>query len=191
MAFRCYFVPKVGTGTEEDPFRAAYVDGLWMPGFCEYGKEPWAFVVVDVSPAQHSAIIANADAIAVPQDIDDQIGANLGTVQTKLEVMNIPSGWVNAGMTYRFVVRMILYLFVLMQDFKRLDVLAARFFASGLTLNNTVADIPVAVRQRLIAAAQSRGLDTSSITLATTIRVALFTLIQQYRFPLQLGAIPL
>lgn len=179
MALRFYFLPKTGTGTRADPFRPSYIDGLSCSGMAWFGSEPWVLALVDVTPQQHDDIVVNADATAVPQNLDNLIGGNLATVVAKLEAMNIPANWVTAGMSYRVAVRLIVRFFQLLQWFRSFDLLADRFFASGLTLDNTIGDLPVAVRQRLTLAATRRGLDTSSITLATTIRSAFVTICQQ------------
>jgi hypothetical protein len=143
-----------------------------------YGQEPWALVVADATASERAAIVAQADTAVLPVTLDDTVGAALGTVQTKLAMANIPGEWVTAGQTWRLVFRVVVRIVLLMQSFAGLDAAAERLFAV-VTLDGTVGDIPVAMRQRLTAGAQRLGLDTSGITLAMTIRVALRILGQQ------------
>lgn len=184
MAIRIYLVPKIGTGFGSDPFRPAYISnggiaGNWQA--IDYGKEAWMLVAADVTPAEHNAITANSDATAIPANLDQQIGAALATVQSKLELANLPADWVTSAMTYRTLLKWTIRILLLMQRFCGFDEAAARFFAT-VTLDSTVGDLTAAVRQRLNTVAQSFGLDTSSITLATTIRAALRILGQQMTF---------
>lgn len=149
----------------------------------DYGKEPWFIVFADVTPAERTAITANADVTAIPASLDNAIGGALATVQAKLEAANLPSQWVTSVMTWRTLVKNIVRLLPVVQRFRGLAPAANRLFDAGLTLDSTLGDIPATPRQRLNQAAQQLGLDTSSLTLATTIRSALVTLAQQLPLP--------
>lgn len=192
MAIRFYLMPKIGTGLGDDPFRAKYVNSGLMPTSgryqaIDYGKEDWFLVAVDVTASEHTAIAANADVTAVPANLDNTIGGALATVQAALELANIPAHWATSGMTYRTLVKWTIRILLLMQRFRGLDPSALRLFLGGITLDGTVGDIPATPRRRLNNAALSFGLDTSSITLATTIREALRILGQQMTFPVAFG----
>jgi hypothetical protein len=189
MAIRFYLVPKAGTGTKADPFRPQYIAGViageWQS--LDYGKEAWMVVAANVTAGEHTTIAANADVTAVPANLDTTVGAALSITQTKLELANIPADWVTSGMTWRTVLKWTIRMLLLMQRFDGLDGLAARFFASGLTLDSTVNDLPAGARTRLDDAAANWGLDTSSITLSTPIRTALRVLGQQMTFSVTVG----
>jgi hypothetical protein len=151
----------------------------------DYGNEPTMLVAAEVTNAEHTAIAANADVIVVPANLDNTIGANLATVQAALESLNIPADWITAGMTYRAVLKWIARLFLICQRFQGLA--GGRLFPAGITLASTVGDLSASVRQKLTQGAQSLGLDTSNITLATTMRAALKDLGNQMTLPISLG----
>jgi hypothetical protein len=177
MAIRFYLTPKEQIVNGDDfYFRPKYFDDSLAWRAIDYGKEPWMLVAADVTTPQHNAIAANVDVTAVPANLDGTVGAQLATVQNKLELANLPAHWVTSGMTWRTVLKWTIRLLLLQQRFSGLDHAAARLFSGGITLDSTVGDLPVVVRQRLNAAAQRWGLDTSAITLSTTIRSALITL---------------
>lgn len=165
-----------------DTFRPAYVSRGGITDV-DYGNEAWMLAWADVTPDEHAAIIANADATAVPANLDSTVGGALAATQAKLEAANLPAQWITAGMTWRAVLKGIIRVLLIMQRFRGLNGAAARLFAQ-VTLDNTVGDIPIGARQRLVAAATSLGLDTAAITLTDTIRSALVTLGQQMTVPI-------
>jgi hypothetical protein len=185
MAIRFYLLPKIGDGlTFATAFRPAYVSDGGIVGrytAIDYGKEVWMLVGADVTGAEHTAIVAHTDVTAVPANLDDTVGGALSTVQTKLELANLPADWVTSGMTWRTVVKWTIRILLLMQRFRGLLSSAARFFAT-VTLDSTVGDLSALVRQRFITAAASFGLTTTGITLGMTIRAALILLGQQMTF---------
>lgn len=187
---RVYLVPRIETPTPIPAWRPAYCTGgaiaNSLRAVLTYGGEPWALVFADTSAAEHAAIIAHADATALPADLDSQIGAALATVQGKLEAADIPADWVTASMTYRTVLQWVIRIFLLMQRFQHFGAALDLLF-STIGLDGLVGDLSATTRQRLNTAATSLGLDTSSITLATTIRTALRILGQQMTFPVSLA----
>lgn len=177
MAKRFYIVPKSGDGlTKDTAFRPKYLDAIGGWAAMDLGLEPTMLVCGEVTNAQHTSINANADVIAVPQNLDTQVGANLATVQANLESVNIPADWITSGMTYRDVLRWITRLFVFHQRAARL---IGKFFAAGFTLDSLIGDIPQEKRQQLNSVAQNLGIDTSAITLSTTVRQAFRILADQ------------
>jgi hypothetical protein len=189
MAFRYYLLPKVTAPSPSGPWNAtwpAYLQDanvtVWSA--MDYGLEPVMLVRADVTNAQHNAITANADADAFPTNLENTLGANVGTVETQLEAKGIPGDWVTAGMTFRAVLRWVARLFCIAQ---RLNGRAGLRLLSDQTLSSTVGDLPIAKRQALNEAAQSLGLDTSSITLAMTIRQALKILGNQITLTIVIG----
>lgn len=134
-----------------------------------YLLENMGILVADVTDAQHTLLAGQADVLVVP-GLDNTIPntAARNTVRSILETANIPGGWVNTGMTYRSVLRVVLGLF---QYHNRLTaIIQRRVFDGSLNLDMTVAQIPAAVRDRLRQAATDLELDYSWVTSATTIR---------------------
>lgn len=190
MAIRFYLLPKIGTGFGVDAYRPAYVsDGgvAGQFGGIDYGKEPWMFVFADVTPAEHTAITAHADATAAPANLDNTIGGNLAILQAAFETANFPADWVTSGMTYRTVLKWVIRACFYMQKYRRLDQAAQKLFSGGITLEATIGSLPDQIRRKLKLAADELGLDTTKVTAATTLRVAIRVLGQQMTVPLSFG----
>lgn len=179
MAVRFYLVPLQlavpgGGGIAEGNYnRPKYFleAGVSLTDSAPYGIDNTYLVAADVTNVQHSAINANADVTSIPLDIDQQIGGALAAVQSALEALRIPSGWVTATMTYRFVLSIVRRIFQFLQRFSGIS--RKSIFDSGITLDSTIGQLTVNQRQALQNAADNFGLDTSTITGTTTIRQAL------------------
>lgn len=168
-----FVVPIAGTGARGDPFRPKYVKDLparwlWIPTPLDWGVA-WA----NASPAQETAIGANADAIVVPP-LDNTIA--LVATQNALEGLNVPAHWLTAGMTYRTVVRVVVGMACFVQ---RCDGLGQRVTLAG-NLNSQISTFSVGVRNTLAAASDSLGLDRSQVTGTTTLREAMRIAGQQF-----------
>lgn len=182
MPIRFYLVPGVGDGSSPAAaHRPKYIADL-VP------QIPWGRVGADlegvhltwadVTPAQHAALVANADVLPVPANLDNTVSAvALVQIQTRFDAHNIPRDWITTANTYREVVRFARKYLQFLARFQRNR---GRFWTAGLTLDSTVGDLPAAVRQHVNQAATELGADTSGITLATTLRVALRTLVGQF-----------
>ncbi len=185
MAFRLYIVPVVGVGTKSDLRRPKYFDdGTLVPrpnySAMDYGFEPWMVVGANLSVSDDATVVGQADAMAIPFNMDVLLTAgNVTTVQTKLEAINIPAGWVTTSLTWRQVVRIVLGMVAVMQRFAGLQGVT-RIFAGGVTLNSTIGSLSQGVRNNLTLAATSQGLSVSGISGATTIRAALKILADQF-----------
>lgn len=174
MSVRFYIVPKIGTGSSTaDPIRPKYIAALGVPfAAMDYGLEDTFLVGADVSAQQHTDLAVNVDVISVPQDIDNEIGLTaLSTVQSKLEGLHIPAGWVTVNHTYRDVLRVTGRLFLFMQRFHGREL--RKFFESGITLDTRINELTQAQRNALENAAVSMGVDVSGITGPMLIRQAL------------------
>ncbi len=188
---RFYLMPVTGTGSSHlDPIRPKYANtdiaGLsW--GMLPYGEENLALVHVrDIPIAIHTALAAELDVIAIPQDIDATVGAGaLTTVRNALENRNIPGQWVGSGSTYREVLRLIARTMLCFQRLQGLRL--ARLFQSGVTLDTQFNQLPAGVRTNLIAMADSMNLDRSSLSGTSTIRTMLKALADQWTTTVQLG----
>jgi hypothetical protein len=164
------------------------VDAIFR--FLDYGLEPTCLVVADVSDAQHTTLVANADVTAAPLNIDDTIAnaAQRDTVRSKLEVLNIPTGWVDIGMTFRVVLRTVAQLMLFAQCYNRIA--NRRIIEPGYTLDTLINDIPLEVRQGLKAAADIRGYDFTGISLSWLYRQGLKFLGDQWgATPISIGSL--
>ena len=188
MAFRLYIVPKVGTGDDSDPWRAKYfADGLIIPrpaySAMDYGFEPWFVVGADLSSSDEAFVLAQSDVTAIPANLNANLtNPQVTSVQNKLESINIPAGWVNNGLQWLAVVRIVLGMFSFIQRFGSIlnsgQTLGTGFFGS-ITLSTTIAELSANQVTALQQAAADLNLSTAGITGSTTLRVALKTLADQ------------
>ena len=181
MTIRLYFVPDVvdsSDGTERHHakyFKDRFQAGIPSLEVKHFGFSGVFLVVADVSAAQHTELTGHADVTAVPANLDSTIdgAAERNAVTAALEDLQIPvTNWVQVGQDYRYILRVILHLFLF----------AKRFYANtggltlvggGLTLGMLVSTIPSATRDHLIQAANELGYDFSNVHSADTYRQAL------------------
>jgi hypothetical protein len=177
MALRFYVVNKIGDGlSPSTSFRPKYIADLGVVySAMDYGLEDTYLVGAHVTAAQHQGLAANLDVIAIPLNLDNQIGLTaLSTVQTKLEGLRVPAGWVNENHTYRDVVRIVGKIFLMMQRFHGLH--HRTFFESGITLGTRMNQLTngqeTAIRNAINSLAQSFNvvIDLSGVTQTTTVR---------------------
>lgn len=172
MAIRWYLVPKIGTGVQGDAFRPKYIAGAiaeWRA--IDYGNDLAFLVEADVTNSQHNTINGNADVLSLPTNLDTTIGASLATVRAKCEALGIPAGWMTSAMTIRQALRWVGRLFLLNQRLQGRSNL--RLLPAGVMLDTIISDLPTALRNGLIDAAQSWGVDTTGVTGSMTLRQAL------------------
>lgn len=65
---RTYLVPKDGTGSHQDPYRAGYCDGIPYSGR-DYGNEPVFLATINVEEDMHRDFLAKPDVAYVHQDV--------------------------------------------------------------------------------------------------------------------------
>jgi hypothetical protein len=187
MAVTIYLMPLTGAGTIDDPARAAYWDAA-SPSkrvVMRVGREPFCIMAVeDIAPAVDSTIVADSTCTKIPALTNTVRAGALATVQSKIEGIGIPAGWVTAGMTYQTVLQTVLRITQLYQRLMGLG--AARLLGSGVTLDTTFNALPSEVRSKLLAMAQSFNFDTSSLSGASTIRQILKALADQWTTPVNL-----
>lgn len=137
-----------------------------------------AIAMADTDATQHNLLVAQTDVVAVPP-LDNTVTAGaLSTVQNVLEAGDIPGDWVQVGMTYRQVLRIILGI---MQFHKRFMALSGRRASDGLfALTLRVNQIPQAARTILQNVAAEFNLDFSAVTGTTTVRQLLIGMGQQF-----------
>ena len=171
VATRAYIVPKIGDGlTPLTAFRPKYLGDMDVRyQVQDYGLEDTMLVVAQVTPAQHTTIAANTDAVSIPLPYDDPIGVvALSVVQARLEGMKIPADWLTASVPWRQVVRITRKLFELNARFHVL--FGKSIWEAGITLDTRYNQLTQAQRNALQALAADKGIDTSSLTGASTLR---------------------
>jgi hypothetical protein len=168
-----FLVPIIGTGTRADPRRPKYIAALgvdWaMADFIDS-----AIVWANTTPAQETAVAANADARLVPP-LDNTV--NFSAAQQALEDLNMPGQWVTAGMTYRTVLRVTVGMAQLLQ--RASAIVGSNIRPTG-NLDRTLGSLSAAMRNALIQACDELGIDRTNITAATTVREALRIFGQQF-----------
>lgn len=190
MALRFYLVPEttfvLGGQTQRGP--KYFTPDVWSGNMSaqDFGAEPVFLVGADVTNAQHTTLVANSDVLAAPLNLSNNVGANLATVQAAYAARNIPYSWIDVGMTWATVLRWTWRIFLL---WHRLQAFG-RFFEE-LNLDATVGSFTQTKRTHLNNAAQSMGLDTSSITLAMTVQQALIILGNQIAVPAKIAGVTL
>lgn len=171
---------RVEVGARVPKHRAAI---LAVPGASframDYGAEPVFLVyATDIDQATHDTIAADATCAVFPADLTNTIGANLATVQSKLDVFNIPNQWITSGMTYRQLLRAIIILFQFAQRLHGMG--AARLFTGGVTLATPFNQLPAAMRTALQSMALSFNMNTTGMSGTTTLRIILKNLHDQW-----------
>jgi hypothetical protein len=151
----------------------------------DFGFEPTALVAADVTTAQNTSLAAQSDVTVIPANIDNTLGANVATVQSKLEALNIPADNLVAGATYRQVLRGVIGIFLIAQRFSAMQ--NGRLFPPGITLSTTLGDLSQATRQKLIDAADQLRYDRSGLDLTSTLRQVLKQIANQQSPTTMLG----
>lgn len=134
-----------------------------------FGDHDYCLVNYDVTPAQHNILDAYTDVIALPTNIDGTPSTAIVTaVQTKIENAGYPADWITTSLTYRQILKRLLSLALVHQRF--FGHARIKLKAAGYTLNTQFNELPLIVRQRMIAAAQSQELYTTNLTASSTLR---------------------
>ena len=167
-----FILPMEGAGTKADPRREKYIPALGVDRAL-VDHDDTAIVWADTSPAQDAALELNADVTVVPP-LDDTVALN--ATKNALEAHDLPAHWITAGMTYRDVLRILVGMAQLIQ---RTQNLGFQLKLAG-NMDLTLGSLSAPIRQALADASDQLGLDSSSITGATTVRVALHTLGKQF-----------
>jgi hypothetical protein len=132
------------------------------------GVESVCIFVTD-DAAAIAILDAATDVAKFPNNIDAQVGANLATVQAKLESFNLPGDAVTAGSIYRTIIKGIVAIYDVMQRYTAITQ-NQLLFGATTNLDRTLGSIPANIRNALQQACDERGYDTSGLTGASTIR---------------------
>lgn len=169
-----FFVPIIEgpLGPWELVRQPKYVEAL-APGrrwsMMEYGWEDLALVAIDATAPEIAAIEAKADALKLPDDLDQAIGAGaLTTVRQRLRQRNIPASWISSATTWREALRVTLAIFLLLQSLKKHTVSTVKLF-SQISLDTTWGTIPEVWRGRILEGLALLGANSGAIQDADTI----------------------
>ncbi len=177
-----YVIPKSGDGlTAATAFAPKYcrslsADGITTAASMDYGREALFVIGANLTSAEIASLIANPDVLAIPPLANLVAAGAVANVQNKLEAVNLPADWVTSLLTWQQVLARVLRLVVLMQRFNGFF---GRLFATGITLDSRINQIPATPRAALNQAAQSLGADTSTILGTILIRAALVIVADQ------------
>lgn len=175
MAIRWYLVAMEQVGNRRAP---KYVKSRMNPtgiavqwGALDYGLMNVAVMWADVTTAQHTALIANADCkfAATNANLDNAIGATAATnARAVLETLHIPGSWVQATDTWRQILRGTCGVFLFAQRLH--GKFGVELVPAGYTLDTTFGELPAVGRQFLIETADELGIDRTGATAGITLR---------------------
>lgn len=150
-----------------DPDAPALVAGApWS--LKDYGVIDWGIVCADVTAPQHTALAGQTDVGVVPVNLDANPNAAAVTnVQTRLDAMLLPSGWVNTSLSWREIVRTVTGVMLYMQRVTAIR--GINPFDNGLNLSITYASLPLAWRTAMQQAADDLLLDYSQLSGGSTL----------------------
>ncbi len=185
MTLRFYIVPMIQVGIYRGPAhfesRAAVAD-LPLVGvrgtFVDYGLIPVCLVAMEVDTVQETYLSTLSDIQPVPADIDAVITAGqVGTVRTALEAFSIPGTWVNAGDSYRVVMREVIGYFEFM---KRLTAITGiNPLTLGISLSTQFSQIPQTWQDAMVRAFSELGYNATILVGTSTLRQILRDVSQQ------------
>lgn len=182
MAINVYIVPQIIVqGPRGDRPQGKYMDELLAGGVqvsqLFYGREEVVMLMArDVPLGIHQTMAGHADCTTVP-DLSQTVGSQLIPVQTSLEALNVPSGWVTEATGYASLVRTVASLFLI---FERLTSITPERLFGTVTLDTRWNQLPAAVRQQLLDVASSFNFSTAGMSGSTTVRQILKALWDQW-----------
>jgi len=197
--YRFYRTPRLGDGlTRQTAFRSKLNDlgivradatqDFWSwpnramaVSLCLVWCEPVKHVTIAADPDISALSPELADIAAVNAWLDQPVGALPAAIRARLESDGFPLGWVNGATTRRQLWRKIAQQHVIMQRLFAGNDNAFNFFKRSL--DETIASVPVAIRNRVSAWMVERGLDTSWITGATLVREVVEFVLAQVNLP--------
>lgn len=175
----------IGTGlTRQDAKRPKYLapfngtPALQGKQIVWYGLLMVAMVdCPNMDQATHDMLTVNADVVAFPENLANQVGANLSTVQAALDGFSIPSGWVTATTTYQEIVTSLFKLFNFANQFHYWfgQRVVRYLWDSNTRMNQLPGDLLADIQM----AAANKGIDTTGITQQMTIKQAIGILSQR------------
>lgn len=174
-----YLVPKIGSGTFTDSYRPKYINSIDMPGVkwagMNLGIEPTFLIGSDLTQQQHDFVSAQSDVITFPP-LDNTVGGNptLNRTRNGLEQHNIPGNHIVSSTTWRQVIGNIGRNCLILQRLNGLH--RTRLFPPGISLDSLPDETTLS---QLVGVGQSFTLNTSSLSISSTMRANLLSLTSQ------------
>lgn len=152
---------------------------------------PASLCFVWCDTAKHATIAADPEIFALSPELADIAAVNawldglVGTLSpalvTRLESDGFPLGWMNGATTRRQMFRKVSQRHLIIQQLVKVSDNAFNFFKRNL--DETVASVPVGIRNRASAWMVERGMDTTWITGPTLVREVVTFVLGQLNLP--------
>jgi len=164
MPREVFFVPMIGTGTRDDPFREQYGDtpGLIGGGSIRYSRQSSAIAMFNGPQAVLDSIAAqpNADRWVAEADLNTEIGGSrVPSLSNTLEAEGIPANFISANDNWRQTIRAIAGILLFAQRHEGLN--GTGFFAdlesAGADLNTQWRNLPPAFQATIQATIDDHG----------------------------------
>lgn len=196
MTYRFYRTARLGDGSRANPFRSALT--RYIPGSIQgatfwdwiHDARPLRYALALTDSVTHVLAASDADIQALSPELADLAAVNTwlesstlsDPAHTTLEGDGISTQWIAAQTTRRQLFRYAARLHVVVQDVKRLkNAETMDIFGRGLDLQMN--QVPVTTRQKIRTWMEAKGLDTTWITNATTVRQVLHYIVQNVDWP--------
>lgn len=179
-----FLLPIIGLGTSRDPWRAKYLSELSVKrsmhdfgsvGVC-YGR---------LTEAQEQSIAAHSDAFLFPALDDTVKQRDVQALKNIIETYDVPMHWLEAGLSHRDMLRVICGMAQLWQRTRGLR----RPLQHAGNLDTQLSAMSEPVREGVAMAADSLGVDRSSLGATSAVREALHVCGSQFgaHHPIKLG----
>ena len=157
-------------------------------GGLDYGSEDTGlYGIRGINQVDHDALVANADVIGIPEDLQANMTAGQVTAAVNFyDTLNIPSDWINTSRTVLQVVKITAGLFQFNQRWRGQSATRQSSpFKEGLNLDTQYNQLSEIDQARVLMVYESMAIDYSGLTGTSTIRDAL------REFAIQISARPL
>ena len=197
--YRFYRTPRLGDGlSRQTAFRSKLYDLALIisDGTQDFWNWPNRAMAVSLCfvwcpSATHAAIAADPEIFPLSPELDDMAAVNtwldglVGTLApalvTRLGSDGFPLLWMNGTTTRRDMFRKVSQQHFIIQKLFANNDNAFNFFKRNI--DETIASVPVAIRNRVSAWMIERGLDTSWITGATLVREVVTFVLSELNLP--------
>jgi hypothetical protein len=174
MAQRYYICRRIGSGTSADPYNSelrAYLRETYpaAPHFLQQiiaHTCPWVLMKYDLDATTHAAVMTLTGIFAFPagvldRPVTDFTTAQRNAIRNKLEAAGFSFAWATNATTIRQILEYLAHT-IQLSEWADIPIAAANF-----DTRKTVADVPVAARQRIAGHLADLGMDLSGFTLTT------------------------
>lgn len=154
-------------------------------GMIRFSRQEEAILMLDAPQSFLDTVAADPDVLRIctKAELDDVLTAGQRTaVRNQLEQRNIPAQWVNAGDTWRNVIRGTVGVFLFSQrvEGRTGNGITFHFQQGNVALDDTWADLPQAGKDIILETAASFGWENPGFTGTSTLREILWFMSQQF-----------